>query len=385
MQRLSIYADDVVVFVRPVVPELVAIRDILTVFGEASGLKVNYSKSSATVIRGGELERVRTQSILGCPLLNFPIKYLGLQLALRPLTRAQWQPALDKIIDFMPSWQRGLIAKQGRLILIKTVIAAKPIHQVLVEDAPVWMLEAIEKWQRSFFWAGKETANGGQCLVAWDSVCRPYEFGGLGVKNLRLQGVALRVRWEWLRRTDLGRPWQGLPAIKDDMASEVFVSLVKITVGRGNRVFFWTDRWINGVSVLDIAPEVLGAINTRRKKKRTVQEGLTNNKWTQDIAAELSPAGLYQFVQLSLAILNLDRIEEEEEDRFSWPCDPSGLYSAKSTYSRLCEGKVRFASSDGIWKPWAPLKCKIFQWLFCSKQDLDYRSSRSPWSPSHGG
>jgi hypothetical protein len=70
MQRLSIYADDVVVFVRPVVPELVAIRDILTVFGEASGLKVNYSKSSATVIRGGELERVRTQSILGCPLVN---------------------------------------------------------------------------------------------------------------------------------------------------------------------------------------------------------------------------------------------------------------------------------------------------------------------------
>jgi hypothetical protein len=74
-----------------------------------------------------------------------------------------------------------------------------------------WVVEEINKWQRAFFWVAKDQVNGGQCLVAWDSICKPYEFGGLGVKNLRLQGLALRVRWEWLRRTDLSRPWQGLP------------------------------------------------------------------------------------------------------------------------------------------------------------------------------
>jgi hypothetical protein len=80
-----------------------------------------------------------TGTILGCPLGNFPIKYLGLQLALRPLTKAQWQPALDKIINFMPAWQRGMIAQKGRLVLIKTVVAAKPIHQLMVAEALVWM------------------------------------------------------------------------------------------------------------------------------------------------------------------------------------------------------------------------------------------------------
>jgi hypothetical protein len=92
--------------------------------------------------------------------------------------------------------QRGMIAREGRLILIKTVVAAKPIHQMLVAEAPMWLLEEIEKWQRGFFWTAKDSANGGQCLVTWNSVCKPYEFGGLGVKNLRLHGVALRVRWE---------------------------------------------------------------------------------------------------------------------------------------------------------------------------------------------
>jgi hypothetical protein len=30
---------------------------------------------------------------------------------------------------------------------------------------PVWALE-VDKWARAFFWAGKYTINGGQCLVA---------------------------------------------------------------------------------------------------------------------------------------------------------------------------------------------------------------------------
>jgi hypothetical protein len=63
-----------------------------------------------------------------------------MQLALRPLTKAEWQPMLDKAIAFAPPWRRGLLARAGRLVLVKTVIAAKPIHQLLVAEAPVWLL-----------------------------------------------------------------------------------------------------------------------------------------------------------------------------------------------------------------------------------------------------
>jgi hypothetical protein len=59
-------------------------------------------------------------------------------------------------------------------------------------------------------------------MVAWDTICKPTRLGGLGVKDLRLQGLALRVRWCWLRRTDPLRPWQGLPALNDPEANEVF-------------------------------------------------------------------------------------------------------------------------------------------------------------------
>jgi hypothetical protein len=72
-----------------------------------------------------------------------------------------------------------MIQKSGRLILIKSVISVWPIHQLMVAEAPTWVLEELVKWMRAFFWARKEV-NGEQCLVAWDTICKPTQFGGLG-------------------------------------------------------------------------------------------------------------------------------------------------------------------------------------------------------------
>jgi hypothetical protein len=187
-------ADDVVLFLKPEMRELLAVRHILSLFGEALGLHVNFGKTTAILIRGTLEDEQRTDRVLGCELAAFPIRYLGLQLALRPLTKAEWQPLLDRVITCVPAWQRGLIRREGRLVLINLVVAARAVHQMVVAEAPLWLLEEINKWMRAFFWAGKSEVRGGQCLVAWRSICKPKQFGGLGVKDLRLQGLALRVR-----------------------------------------------------------------------------------------------------------------------------------------------------------------------------------------------
>jgi hypothetical protein len=46
-----------VLFIKPLPEDMVATKQILKIFGEASGLHINYRKSTATLIRGGELER----------------------------------------------------------------------------------------------------------------------------------------------------------------------------------------------------------------------------------------------------------------------------------------------------------------------------------------
>ncbi|KAM0869563.1 hypothetical protein ACQ4PT_040591 [Festuca glaucescens] len=160
-QRLSIYADDVVLFVKPNSMDLMAVREILGIFGEASGLRVNYLKTMATMIRGTILDKEAVGQALHCNIVDFPIRYLGLHLALRPLTKAQWQPMLDAAMHIMPAWQRGMISRPGRLTLVKAVMTARPVHHLLVLEAPCWVLEELEKNLRGFFWAGKEKAHGG--------------------------------------------------------------------------------------------------------------------------------------------------------------------------------------------------------------------------------
>jgi len=53
-QRLSLYADDVVLSIQPRAEELILVREILRVFGEASNLVTNIGKSSITPIRCGD-------------------------------------------------------------------------------------------------------------------------------------------------------------------------------------------------------------------------------------------------------------------------------------------------------------------------------------------
>jgi hypothetical protein len=106
LQRLSIYADDVVLFAKPTVQDLVTVREVFRVFGRVTGLNVNYAKTSATVIRGGEQTKELVVDTLHCSIKDFPIKYLRLQLALRPLTKAQWQPLLDAATHLVPAWQQ---------------------------------------------------------------------------------------------------------------------------------------------------------------------------------------------------------------------------------------------------------------------------------------
>jgi hypothetical protein len=91
--RVSIYADDVVIFICPEEGDINITMEILRLFGFASGLKTNLQKSNDLPIRCEEHDLQIVQQHLPCALADFPCKYLGLPLALNFFLKKRAHPA----------------------------------------------------------------------------------------------------------------------------------------------------------------------------------------------------------------------------------------------------------------------------------------------------
>jgi hypothetical protein len=230
---------------------------ILDLFGDASGLRTNMAKSSIVPIRCTHADLNLVQQLLPCRFETFPIKYLGLPLSLKKLSKAQLQPLIDKVADLLSVWKADLMTRAGRATQVQFVLTATVIYQMIALDLPKWAIKAIDKICRGFLWRGCKEANGGHCMVAWGKVTHPKELGGLGISDLQCLNRALRVRWIWLQKTDSSKPWIDLPFHSNRFLDNLCSLAMASIVGDGQSTLFWHDRWILGQRIADLAPHVL--------------------------------------------------------------------------------------------------------------------------------
>ncbi|WVZ78922.1 LOW QUALITY PROTEIN: hypothetical protein U9M48_026563 [Paspalum notatum var. saurae] len=172
-QRISLYADDVALFIKPSVDEMNLTTQILEVFGEASGLRTNLQKSCVIPIRCEERETIA--STLACSVSEFPCIYLGLPISDRKLKKADLLHWVERIGDKLPGWKANLMNMAGRATWVRFVLSALPIHVLIALNVPKWFIKAINKIRRAFLWKGRREVHGGCCLVAWEKVQRPLE------------------------------------------------------------------------------------------------------------------------------------------------------------------------------------------------------------------
>lgn len=77
-----------------------------------------------------------------------------------------------------------MLFKGGRVVLVKSMLAAMPMHTMLALDLRVKMHVEETKICHGFAWKGRKEVKGVPCLVAWEKVCMPKRIGGLGLLNL---------------------------------------------------------------------------------------------------------------------------------------------------------------------------------------------------------
>jgi hypothetical protein len=117
----------------------------------------------------------------------------------------------------------------------------------------------------------------------------------------------------------------------EEQDRHIFNAATSVVVGNGQRCYFWTDNWLNGRSLEDIAPDIYHAINPLTKARRTVAEAIINGAWIDDIKKQINIQGFLQVVAI-WEELNGIHLSQNAEDVWTWTWDAKGIFTSKSVY-----------------------------------------------------
>ena len=254
--RVSLYADDAVIFVNPNRNDLEVVNDILDKFGQATGLKINVSKCQVAPIHCQDIDLDHILQPFEGQRVSFPLTYLGLPLSLGRLRLVHLQSVKDRIVTRLAGWQGNLLNLGGRRELVRSVLSAIPTYVLTALRTPKAFTKEIDKARRRFLWAGNQQLHGGKCKVNWARVQRPISRGGLGISNLDLFSRALRLRWLWFEWHYPDKPWAGTELPLDDVDRALFAACTHVTVPSGQKASFWMSSWLNGTYPAALLPNL---------------------------------------------------------------------------------------------------------------------------------
>jgi hypothetical protein len=100
-QRVSIYVDDVILFLQSRMEELYLVKEILKIFGAALGLVTNVRKCSIPPIQCEEQDMIMVHGSMLCNMVEFPCKYLSLPMSTKKLSKNDFLSLIDKIVDYL--------------------------------------------------------------------------------------------------------------------------------------------------------------------------------------------------------------------------------------------------------------------------------------------
>ncbi|XP_022551765.2 uncharacterized protein LOC106393375 [Brassica napus] len=221
------FADDILVFTDGTSASLFGVLEVFKDFASTSGLHINPSKS--TLFSAGEEanQLVVTDHRVGIQSGTLPIRYLGLTLTTKALTRLDYEPLLNRIQNEFLLWSHKSLSYAGRLQLIKTVITRFP-HD-------------------------KQKAK-----VAWETACSPKSEGGLGLRSLdQVVSATGKIVLDSLEMGNGSWIWRKLLKLRD-----IACQFLRIEVKDGLDTFFWHDNWLHLGKLIDITgpagPNLLG-------------------------------------------------------------------------------------------------------------------------------
>lgn len=346
---------DVLIFFDGLAESLRGILQILEEFRLISGLKINKQKSEL-LLDGGCATRCRSLAMeVGIEQGSLPLRYLGVPLSPKKMTRSDFQPLLDKISARFSSWTVKHLSFACRFQLIQAVIYSTISFWASMFIIHAECISILERMCGAFLWNGAPNSARG-AKISWESVCTPKEAGGLGLKRLAdwNQVLGLKLIWliftaggslwvSWVRRNLIGQEnfWVLDPVNRGSWIWRAICKLrpvarpmVSCKIGSGSTARFWYDNWTSLGPLIDVisqrGPQVSGM-----SIDAVVADALTAEGWWLDRSRSRRP-----IISLLKACLPSAQeiLHSETDDKYVWrPVEGigNGAFSTKETWRAL--------------------------------------------------
>lgn len=193
--------------------QLDVILDFLNIFCSYSGQSVSLQKSQIFVSKNVEQSLAAILSDKsGIPPTSDLGKCLGVPSIHGRVTRNMYKQVLDWVKSRLEGWKTKTLSFAVRKVLMKSVLDAIPLCSMQT-TIPAGICSKIEKTTRNFLWGWSNEER--KChLIKWDTVTKPKQVGGLGIKKLHSMNFTLMAKLGWRLRKEKNSLWVQVPQDK---------------------------------------------------------------------------------------------------------------------------------------------------------------------------
>lgn len=155
---------------------MVVLRSLLDEFSSATGLSINFHKSTFVPLHVSQnmataMANALVRSGASSPASRKPTwdSRSPPRSSVHPIS----SPSSTPSIAISQVRRQNFSVPGGRVVLINVVLGSLPIYHMSSILLPKGVRELLDAKRRSFLWAGDTHCHGSQCLVAWERVCTP--------------------------------------------------------------------------------------------------------------------------------------------------------------------------------------------------------------------
>ncbi|GJT68087.1 putative RNA-directed DNA polymerase [Tanacetum coccineum] len=358
------YADDALIFGEWSPRNVKNLISILKVFGDASGLKANVSKSNLYSVGSCMTEVDALASLIRCKPDALPFIYLGLPVGKDMSKCASWSNVIERFNNRLSMWKGKLLSIGGRCTLSNAVLGSLPLYYLSVFRAPCKVIDCLERIRSRFFWGFKEGENS-LVWVKWKAILADWDRGGLGIGSIKAKNISLLGKWWWRFLSERDALWRkviaaihgvdggffegvgaGLKkdvwksilscgAANDDLNIHFQSSFIR-TVGNGKNILFWKDIWLYScIRLKDRFPR-LYALETNKYASLSERWCCFNGVWAGLWSWRINPRGRSESdLELLISYLQGVELRVGVEDRLLWSIDQHHSFSVKKLTSLI--------------------------------------------------